>query len=608
MATNQGRLKVFLCHANENESLIQDLKQRLHTAGFDPWVEGDVVLPGMRWEDAIEKALQTTDAVIVCLSAFSVKNEGLFHAAIQLIREREKLLPSDALFMIPLRFDGTAPPAYLRRLAWADYHAPDSFERIVKSLNLRAAQLGKRSGGRARSSKRAAASVRYRAQTSAAPRDQRAEALRAIQSVVKQMQGVIQQDPLFEFGDDRKIVQQMSRHVATIQALVKRLDSVYRIKPSLEQSNQYFDVIDHIDRLEAYIEAVDQEEQGSRDQTARLKRRLEMLARSIQVLSDSEGIDLGTERSPQPRTARPVNSERKRSSDDTIKELEKIEDNQHNLRRLRTQLRTPIGVIPFVGAGLSMPFGFPSWGGFLLDQARKAGIEPRIKRRLAKGEYEEAAEDLLNARRRRAFYDAIGNAFGLHNLIGKELKGAVCLVPRLTSGVVITTNFDHVLEEVFKQNGTPFEREIWGANADISTEALVQQRRFLIKIHGDAGDSANRVLTKSDYARQYGSSDGTSIDFALPLPGLLRRVLLGRALLFLGCSLNQDRTIAVLEEISKSDSSIAHYAIVEQPKSKQQFHARSQSLSEHNIRPIWFPNGRFDLIEPLLAYLLEPKS
>jgi hypothetical protein len=288
----------------------------------------------------------------------------------------------------------------------------------------------------------------------------------------------------------------------------------------------------------------------------------------------------------------------------SLKELEDIEDNRHNLRRLRKQLRSPIGIIPFVGAGLSMPFGFPSWSGFLIQQAQKAGIETKIKRRLAKGEYEEAAEDLLAARRRRAFVDAIGNAFGFHNLEGKELKGAVCLVPQLASGPVITTNFDHVLEEVFKQAGVPFEREIWGANADISTEALNQHKRFLIKIHGDAEDGENRVLTKNDYARHYGSSDGSSINFKLPLPRLLRRVLLGRALLFLGCSLNQDRTIGVLEDVSKSDDSIAHYAIVEQPKSKKRFYERSQFLSEHNIRPIWYPHGHHDIIEPLLAHVI----
>jgi hypothetical protein len=50
---------------------------------------------------------------------------------------------------------------------------------------------------------------------------------------------------------------------------------------------------------------------------------------------------------------------------------------------------------------------------------------------------------------------------------------------------------------------------------------------------------------------------------------------------------------------------IAHYAFVEQPASPEHFHERSRFLSNHNIRPVWYPDGRHDIIEPLLAYLTK---
>jgi hypothetical protein len=90
------------------------------------------------------------------------------------------------------------------------------------------------------------------------------------------------------------------------------------------------------------------------------------------------------------------------SDDELIEQIEGIADNRANLRRLREQLETPLRVIPFVGAGLSIPFGFPGWGAFLLSQARAAGIEKQIQKRIDAGEYEEAAEDLLTARGHRA--------------------------------------------------------------------------------------------------------------------------------------------------------------------------------------------------------------
>jgi hypothetical protein len=185
------------------------------------------------------------------------------------------------------------------------------------------------------------------------------------------------------------------------------------------------------------------------------------------------------------------------------------------------------------------------------------------------------------------------------------LTGAVSHLPQLAAGPVITTNFDHVLEEAFKQANAQFEREVWGVNAEMATRALNQNRRFVLKIHGDAEDSTNRILTKNDYLKYYDGVDGSGIDFSLPLPSLLQQMLVGRPLLFLGCSLNQDRTIAVLKEVSSNFRFIAHYAVVEQPASAEHFHERPRFLSNHNIRPIWYYSGRHELIEPLLAYIAE---
>lgn len=293
------------------------------------------------------------------------------------------------------------------------------------------------------------------------------------------------------------------------------------------------------------------------------------------------------------------------SEADLLANIESIEDNKDNLRRLIQQLETPLGVILFVGAGLSIPFGFPGWSDFLVQQARRAGIEDKIRQRLQAGEYEEAAGDLLQARGHQAFHDAIDGAFGVHKIQETQLQGAVSLLPRLAKGPVITTNFDHVLEQVFQEAGYPFEHVVWGVKADLATRALHENRRFLLKIHGDVEDSTDRILTRADYERWYGLSNSSDIDFSLPLPRLLQQMLIGRPLLFVGCSLRTDRTIAVLERTSEHFRSIAHYAIVEQPESRPQFLDRSRFLSNRNIRPIWYPGGQHNVLEPLLAYLVR---
>lgn len=285
-----------------------------------------------------------------------------------------------------------------------------------------------------------------------------------------------------------------------------------------------------------------------------------------------------------------------------------IGDTGDSLRNLEEQYESASGVVPFVGAGLSKQFGFPLWGEFLRDQARKAGgaeMEKKIQEQLDAGEYEEAAEELLGARGPRAFHDAIESTFGQHNLEGGELGGAVSLLPRIAAGPVITTNFDHVLEKVFEQANKPFARVVSGAKADASVRAFHRNQRLILKIHGDAEESTERILTREDYEKYYGSADASKLDFELPLPKRLRLMMMSRPLLFVGCSLNQDRLVAALYQVAREYRGIAHYAIVERPESDELYYERSRFLSNHGIRPIWYPHGEHGLAGLILQWLAD---
>jgi hypothetical protein len=290
-------------------------------------------------------------------------------------------------------------------------------------------------------------------------------------------------------------------------------------------------------------------------------------------------------------------------------EVESLGDNQETIPMLIAQLQCALRVIPFVGAGLSRPFCFPSWREFLLNQANKAYTEEKdkekIQQQLDSGGYEKAAEALLNARRHLRFHDDIDTTFGEDKIRDEQFRGeAVSVLPDLAPGPVITTNFDRVLEKAFEQANRPFERVVLGARPDPAIRAFHENRRFLLKIHGDVEDRQDRILTEGDYNEHYGSADG-SIDSSPPLPRLLYLLFAARPLLFIGCSLNQDRSVTVLKRVQDDYPSISHYAIVMHPESEEQFNERSRFLSDHTIRPIWYPHGQHEYIEPLLKYLVN---
>jgi hypothetical protein len=286
-------------------------------------------------------------------------------------------------------------------------------------------------------------------------------------------------------------------------------------------------------------------------------------------------------------------------------EVKQIAGNEDSLRRLVDQLRSPAGVLPFVGAGLSVPLGFPGWGCFLLTLARAEGTEDRIGQLLDAGEYPRAAEELMAARGPFAFHADVENAYGDHKLDGKQITGAVKLLPDLCRGPVITTNFDHVLEKAFDQADRHFKYVVWGAKTDIAVKSFNRNWTLLLKIHGDVEDRDDRILTDNDYTRAYGDLDKGAMDPSLPLPTLIRTMLLNRPVLFVGCSLNQDRTVQVLEQVVREFKSVEHFAIVEQPSVEEEHRKRRRFLSDRNIHPVWYPEGRHDLVERLLAYLAQ---
>ena len=279
--------------------------------------------------------------------------------------------------------------------------------------------------------------------------------------------------------------------------------------------------------------------------------------------------------------------------------------NRDNLADLLEALAKDAGLIPFVGAGLSRPFGFPEWGAFLREQAGKAGAETLIDQRLAAGEYEEAAEDLQDALGALAFEDAIRRTFGPRDVKGALPGSAMRALPALATGPVLTTNFDHVLETAFKDAGAEFDDIVWGAQPGRVSRALHVNGRLLWKLHGDVKDSSDRVLTNTEYAKHYGHSDPAQVDWQQPLPRLFENLLAARPVLFLGSSLEQDRTVRILRAFLLRHPGVGHYALLEDPGEDARRHQRARALSNVGVRPIWFPPKRFDLIEPFLRFLAE---
>jgi hypothetical protein len=261
------------------------------------------------------------------------------------------------------------------------------------------------------------------------------------------------------------------------------------------------------------------------------------------------------------------------------------------------QLRSPMGVIPFVGAGLSAPFKVPQWGEFLVQTGEQCSVAraSQVKDAVEEGRYEEAAE-LLYSEDANWFQQVVQQAFNLPLAQAKFDSGALAALPHLAPGPVITTNFDRVLEAAFRYANRPFVEVILGNQVDSITRAVHRNVRALIKIHGDCMDRASRTFTSWEYDQSYGTPSRSP-----SLSSVSWLLFTNRPLLFLGCSLEKDRTVQVLRDIHARLGAVQHFAVLSGSYVRTKLEERQQNLRACGVTPLWYAPKDFGRIGVLLS-------
>jgi hypothetical protein len=203
------------------------------------------------------------------------------------------------------------------------------------------------------------------------------------------------------------------------------------------------------------------------------------------------------------------------------------------------------GAIPFVGSGMSVPTGMPTWGAFLRKAcARASGLTvAELESCLAAGEYEEAASRIRDGMPPRLFNECFESNFTIQPT--QTIDGAVRLLPFLFESIIITTNFDPILENVYKSMDKAFQEILHGTAVSEFRRKHLNGTRCLLKLHGKHDLSQGRVLLKAEYDEFYQPESNGRQELSL----IFRR----GGLFFLGCSLNQDRTMVLLKEIADAD-------------------------------------------------------
>ncbi len=253
-------------------------------------------------------------------------------------------------------------------------------------------------------------------------------------------------------------------------------------------------------------------------------------------------------------------------------------------------------VVPFVGAGISASAGFSSWKDHLRRQGKTAHIAAeRVEALLASGAYETVLEEIEAAHSREVFINEIRDEFS-RNL---TIPDVVWRISELFTDTVITTNYDRLLEQSFETGEAGRVQVINGLNA---LEQPDPKKITVIKLHGDIREPKRCILSKNQYDEAYGNG---SLNLHKPIPKLLAYHYKNSSLLFLGCSLSNDRTVQVFRKIKEGmgeeEETKQHFSIEQAPETPEGIAQRNAELATLGITPIWFEKGRYELVESMLS-------
>lgn len=278
-------------------------------------------------------------------------------------------------------------------------------------------------------------------------------------------------------------------------------------------------------------------------------------------------------------------------------EILQLHDNYNRFEQLKRTYDNGRTML-FVGAGISMQSGYPGWTQFLYDACDESHVtEEDLAVLLSAGEYEEAAQVLHDDMTPAVFNELLESTFKSN----KEIYGNIHYLPMLfPSSSIITTNFDELIDRIYKGVDQGFDQIRSGKTLSEVLRLIPMGTRMLIKIHGNCDLVAERVLLKNEYDAAYAVGNDVKNFF--------NRILFGQSLLFIGCSLNIDRTLQSMMEVVEENSPETlprHYAFLELKNGDDRV-ARKKELARANIFPIWYPEGEHDeSIEALFTLMME---
>jgi TIR domain-containing protein len=126
---------IFVSYARKDIDRVRPVYEELKQAGFVLWLDQEQLVAGQYWEDEIVRVIRAARIFLLFLSSSWVDSRGFIQKELRLALDVLQELPSDQVFIVPVRLDDCKVPPELSELNWMDLRGESDAGKLCRALS-----------------------------------------------------------------------------------------------------------------------------------------------------------------------------------------------------------------------------------------------------------------------------------------------------------------------------------------------------------------------------------------------------------------------------------------------------------------------------------------
>ena len=125
---------VFISYAKEDREVVGRLFKALKDKGLQPWMDEEHILPGQDWQLSIQKAMEKSDFLLICLSRNSIRKTGFVQREMKRAVELQQDLPEGQVRLIPVRLEDCDIPRSMNNWQCGNLYEQNGLDKVIQSM------------------------------------------------------------------------------------------------------------------------------------------------------------------------------------------------------------------------------------------------------------------------------------------------------------------------------------------------------------------------------------------------------------------------------------------------------------------------------------------